>query len=211
MVKKLIFGTLLCILLFLSFVGCQKSTAEFVNSQSASVDFGMETESKTSEDSVLLPMEPKDIYVYVCGAVLSPGVYAIPEGSRVCDLFQQAGGLTEEAARDYWNQARILVDGEMIYVPTKEEAKERSEEDWDRAGSMGTTQDTDSVANRKVNINTASKEELMTLPGIGESKAIAILQYRKEKGGFSSIDELMEIPGIKDGVFSKIKEYLTVN
>ena len=211
MVKNLIFCTLLCILLLMDLVGCGKSTAEFVNSQSVSADSGMETESQESEDSVLLPVEPKDIYVYVCGAVIAPGVYAIPEGSRVCDLFQLAGGLTEEAAQDYWNQARVLVDGEMIYVPTEAEAKERPKEDWDSAGSMGTTQDTDSVANKKININTASKEELMTLPGIGESKAIAILQYRQEKGGFSSIDELKEIPGIKDGVFSKIKEYLTVN
>ena len=171
----------------------------------------METESKAPETEEIQPEEPRIIYVYVCGQVLSPGVYGIPEGSRICDLFRIAGGLTKKAAGDYWNQARLLTDGEMIYVPTVEEAKERSPEEREQAASSGVVQDTSSGANKKVNLNTASKEELMTLPGIGESKALAILAYRKEKGRFSSIEDLKDIPGIKDGVFSKIKEYLTVN
>ena len=211
MVKKLIFGTLICILLLVTLAGCGKNTAEFVNSQSAIEDFGMETESEMIVDSETETEEPKTIFVYICGSVISPGVYGIPEGSRVCDLFQKAGGLTEEAAGDYWNQARLLTDGEMIYVPTKEEAKERSEEERMSAAGSGNTQDTSGGKNKKVNINTASKEELMTLPGIGESKAIAILNYRQEKGKFSAIEDLKDIPGIKDGVFSKIEEYITIN
>ena len=211
MVKKLILCTLICMMLLVTLAGCGKNTVEFVNSESATEDFGLETESKAPNTESAETEEPKTIFVYVCGAVVSPGVYPIPEGSRVCDLFQKAGGLTEEAAEDYWNQARVLTDGDMIYVPTEEEAKERSEEEWMSAAGSGNTQDTSGEKNKKVNINTASKEELMTLPGIGESKAIAILNYRQEKGKFSTIEDLKEIPGIKDGVFSKIEDYITIN
>lgn len=209
MVKNLILCTLICILVIL--VGCGKSTAEYINSEDILVSSEEEIESETITASETTSEEPQEIFVYVCGAVVSPGVYAIPEGSRICNLFQYAGGLTEEAAGDYWNQARILVDGEMIYVPTQEEAKERSDEEWDNAGGLGVSQGIDEGKDKKININTASIEELMTLPGIGESKALAILEYREEKGAFSSVEDLKEIPGIKDGVFAKIKKYITIN
>ena len=211
MVKKLIFGTLLGVMLLWNLVGCGKETADFITTED-STDSGLETESESVTDTeMLMPPEPRYIYVYVCGAVMISGVYQMPEGSRVCDVFQRAGGLTKEAAGDYWNQARILQDGEMIYVPTEEEAAERSPEEWAGAASSGNTHQTESGGNKKVNINTASKEELMTLPGIGESKALAILAYRKEKGRFSSVNDLKDIPGIKEAVFSKIEEYITVN
>ena len=212
MVKKLIICALICMMSLVNLVACGKQTAEFVNSSHAtSEDSGMETESKMPEMDVSESEKPKTIFVYVCGAVVSPGVYPILEGSRICDLFQQAGGLTEDAAGDYWNQARVLVDGEMIYVPTEEEAQEYSKEEWDSAASSGNAKDTSGADSKKININTASMEQLMTLPGIGESKARAILSYRQEKGKFASIEELKDIPGIKDGVFSKIKDYLTIN
>ena len=137
------------------------------------------------------------IYVYVCGQIQKPGVYTLPEGSRVCDVFEMAGGFTEYAATDYWNQARVLQDGEMLYVPTIEEAKERH---FDSESAR--REDTDD--SNKVNINTASKEELMTLPGIGETKALAIIAYRQENGIFSSIEDLKMVEGIKDGVYIEI-------
>ena len=90
----------------------------------------------------------------------------------------------------------------MIYVPTVEEVKERPLEN-------NTATDTDD--SDKVNINTASKEELMTLPGIGEARALAIIAYRKENGPFTSVEELKEVEGIKDGVFSKMKDYIEIN
>lgn len=212
MVKKLIICALICMMSLVNLVACGKHTAEFVNSShAASEDSGMETESKMSEMDMTETEETKTIFVYVCGAVVSPGVYPISEGSRICDLFQRAGGLTEDAAGDYWNQARVLTDGEMIYVPTEEEAREYSKEEWDSAASSGNAKDTSGADSKKININTASMEQLMTLPGIGESKARAILSYRQEKGKFTSIEELKDIPGIKDGVFSKIKDYLTIN
>ena len=210
MVKKLIYSVLLSILAIVGMCSCAGPMVQYVD---ASDDTQLSSsQSALAEDtSEELEAEPKLIYVYVCGAVKTPGVYAIAEDSRVCDLFELAGGLTEDASRDYWNQARLLMDGEMIYVPTIEEANERTDDEWRKAGSLSGQAEADDTAAKKVNINTASMEDLMTLPGIGESKALAILAYRQENGGFSSIEELKSISGIKDGVFSKIENYIVID
>lgn len=152
--------------------------------------------------------EEKLAVVFVCGAVENPGVYELPEGSRIRDALEAAGGMKEEAVFDYLNQAAVINDGQQIYVPTPEELEEGEnplkenpqEASGETAGQIG-----------KVNLNKASKEELMTLPGIGEAKADSILRYREEHGGFKSIEELMEIEGIKSGVFQKIQDDITVS
>lgn len=138
-----------------------------------------------------------EICVYICGAVHEPGVYELPEGSRVHEALDMAGGMTEEAAAYALNLARIAVDGEQIYVPDAEEIQ-------------GQSILSGSGYEKKVNINTASMEELMTLTGIGEAKAESIIRYREENGGFQSIEDLMEIGGIKEGVFEKIKDDITI-
>ncbi len=139
--------------------------------------------------------------VYVCGAVMSPGVYSLPQGSRIYEALNAAGGLCAEADQVFLNQAELLTDGQQIYVPTEEEA-----ETLKQAGDTGTKTDAE---DGKINLNTASREELMTLPGIGEAKADSILDYRKEHGRFTSIEELMQIPGIKEGIFAKLKDSIT--
>lgn len=138
------------------------------------------------------------VVVYVTGAVLHPGVYEVGGNMRVSDAVEAAGGFKSNAAADYLNLAAQLSDGEKITVPTKKEAKALNKEN-------------DSNESHLVNINTAAKEELMTLPGIGESKADAIIAYRQENGNYRNIEELMQISGIKEGVYSKISEYITVN
>lgn len=143
------------------------------------------------------------VFVYVCGAVKSPGVYELQTDARVFEAISAAGGVTEEAAPDAVNQARTVADGEQIYVPTAEEAQQQGT----GVGENTVTRDADNV---KVNINTAGKEELMTLTGIGEAKAADILKYREEHGSFGSIEELMQINGIKEGVFNKIKDNITI-
>ena len=143
-----------------------------------------------------------DVYVYVCGAVNAPGVYELKEGARVFEAIQLAGGLTEAAAADAVNQARIVTDGEQIRVPTVEEAQNQG------AGVAGEV--TEGTENNKININTAGKEELMMLTGIGEAKAESIMDYREKNGSFTSIEELMQIEGIKEGVFNKIKDDITI-
>ena len=142
------------------------------------------------------------VFVYVCGAVKEPGVYELDADARVYEAIQSAGGVTEQAAQDTVNQARVVTDGEQIYVPTEEEAAQ--------GAGVGENTVTEGTVNSKVNINTAGKEELMTLTGIGEAKAESILKYRDENGKFGSIEELMEIEGIKEGVFGKIKDDITI-
>ncbi len=137
------------------------------------------------------------ICVYVCGAVETEGVYELPEGSRVYEAIEMAGGLTDEAATGQINQAEILTDEMQIYIPTKEEVTlqilQREEE-----------------TDGKININTATKEELMKLSGVGEAKAESIINYREEHGSFQKIEDIMQISGIKEGMFQKIKDKIKV-
>ena len=155
------------------------------------------------------------IVVYVCGEVNSPGVYMLDEGSRVCDALRVAGGMTERAAEAYLNQARSLSDGERVYVPSKEEAeqletweeKQRSASGNDGADGKASGSGTSgSSGSGRVSINRAGKEELLTLPGIGETKADAILDYREKHGRFSAVEELMQVEGIKEGTYNKLKD-----
>ncbi len=138
-------------------------------------------------------------YVYVCGAVNSPGVYALPEGSRIYEAVQLAGGLREDACAESVNQAECLTDGQMIQILTNEEAIALSEKN--------TVADVENSDGR-VNINTASVTELMTLPGVGQSKAEAIVAYREEKGAFSAIEEIMNVAGIKEGIYNQMKDHI---
>ena len=155
------------------------------------------TETETKEST--------DCYVYICGAVVHPGVYKLTAGSRIYEVVSAAGGLLDNACEDSINQAEVVTDGQMIKVLTQDEAQEQEIPKGE--ADAGSSQESDG----KVNLNTAGVSELMTLPGIGETKAGQILSYREEKGGFTSIEEIMNITGIKEGVYSKIKDYITVN
>ena len=205
-------SVLLGTLIVICICGCGKNTADYIEAEESLetdveelvLEQDTEHETKVEEPSV----KTSFVYVYICGAVQNAGVYALPEGSRVCDVFELAGGLTNDAAVNYWNQAQVLSDGEMIYVPTQEEAKERNfTANMDKMSS----QNIDNSNPNKVNINTASKEQLMTIPGIGEAKANAIIAYRQANGGFSSVEDVKKIEGIKDGVYAKMKEYIVIN
>ncbi len=140
-------------------------------------------------------------YVYICGAVREPGVYEVPAGSRIYEVISMAGGLLEEASKTAVNQAEMVSDGQMIQIYTNQEVMD-----------MQNTMDEKAyVEDGRVNINTASVNELMTLPGIGEAKAEAIISYREEHGAFSDVEELKNIPGIKEGIFAQIKEQIKVD
>ena len=172
------------IMLVLLFVltGCSKDPKQVALEN---VEMGQETgEESETKDS---------IFVFVCGAVANAGVYELPAESRVFEAVQMAGGFSEKAATAQINQAEMLEDGIRLYIPTMDEMmNEQSEKDG------------------KVNINTATKEELMTLPGVGEAKATLIIEYREEHGRFQMIDDIMNISGIKEGLFGKIKDYIKV-
>lgn len=157
----------------------------------------LETTEESTNDSNIVEYETEQtVYVYICGNVNEPGVYSVNDGTRIYQVIELAGGLTEEAAADGINQAETVCDGDMIYIPCEGEATKAASGD-----------DEDSVL---VNINTADQDKLMTLPGIGEARATAIIDYRDQSGGFSSIEDIMNVSGIKESAFNKIKDYICV-
>lgn len=140
--------------------------------------------------------EPELITVHLAGAVVNPGVYHLPTGSRVYELLDLAGGFSDEADRDYLNQARPLMDGEQIFVLKHEENATVSSS---AAGSSA-----------KININSASAAELTVLPGIGEVRASQIIAHRDKHGLFTDIKELMDVSGIGEKTFENIAELITI-
>lgn len=165
-----------------------------------------EPASKDTEETESPERDRKQtVFVYVCGAVHAPGVYELPEKARIYEAIEAAGGTKEGAAGEYLNQAQIVADGEQIYIPTKEELEKGIVE-----GQGPKVTGTDSNTEGKININTAPKDELKTLPGIGDAKADSIISYRETNGAFQQVEDLMQVEGIKEGVFNKIKSIITV-
>lgn len=140
------------------------------------------------------------IVVYICGAVKESKVITLPENSRTCDAIDAVGGLLEDADLTNINLAYVLEDGEKIYIPHK------GEEILDTSTSYTTNKS----ASNKININKASQTELETIPGIGPSTALKIINYRNENGKFNSIEDIKNVSGIGDSKFNNIKEYITV-
>lgn len=136
------------------------------------------------------------IQIEIRGAVVSPGVYRLREGDRVIDAIERAGGLLPEADLGSINQAGLLVDGQQITIPL------RATEGALPAGSPG--------AIPLVDLNRATRAELMSLPGVGEVRATAIIDYRNLHGPFQSVDELLFVPGISSSLVESIKRLVTV-
>lgn len=161
--------------------------------------------------------ETSAVWVHVCGCVQAPGLYSLPEGSRVWNAIEAAGGFSETAAADWLNLAQPIEDGMKIEVPDLEKAKQREEQGLTAEltgtggkGALSAGRERDPVSAAKVNLNTASLEELMTLKGIGRSRAEDIIHYREAFGRFQSIEDIMNVSGIKNAAFEKIKDSITV-
>ncbi len=159
--------------------------------------------SGDTEAAASVPGDPDVILVYICGCVVNPGVYELPEGSRICDGLEAAGGFSEGADESRINLAGYLSDGDMVYFP--EEGEEMPE------GSAGATGASDAgSASGLININTASADKLCTLPGIGSSKAAAIIKYREENGAFTDTSQIMNVSGIGENLYNNIKDLICV-
>ncbi|MDO4803687.1 MAG: helix-hairpin-helix domain-containing protein [Lachnospiraceae bacterium] len=195
------------------------------------------SEERTADNGTDTEDADSQIYVDVCGAVNAPGVVTVAVGARVFEAIAGAGGLSEDADARYINQARILTDGEQVYIPTKEEttAKEGTLSvgaavgpgaGSDTANAPGAAEFQDGGlgaaggqasenaglnAEGKVNINTADSATLQTLNGIGQTRAEAIILYRETNGAFETIEDIMKVPGIKNAMFDKIKDQITVS
>lgn len=178
----------------------------------------------------------EEIYVHVCGAVKNPGVYALPAGSRFYEAVEAAGGYTAEACGDYLNMAAPLSDGSRLEIPTLEEikkqekavetageqdaekaedryytlAEEVSAADTQSAAADGNMADTKASPEGVVNINTAGMEELCSLPGVGEGRAKAIIEYRETRGSFQKKEDIMQVSGIGEKMYARMEAYLAV-
>ena len=166
--------------------------------------------------------EAKTFVVHICGAVSAPGVYELPAGSRIIDAVEAGGGFLPEADEACCNLAEEIVDGCQIYIMTKSESC--ADGQTEKKAGIQTSPDSDmqttdrnvrsnsapALENGLVNLNTADVAALMTLPGIGESRAKAIISYREQHGAFAQIEDIMKISGIKQAAFSKIKDKITV-
>lgn len=147
----------------------------------------------------IIQNENSTIYVHVCGRVKNPGLVELDVESRVIDAVNKAGGLYDDADIDNINLAKKVSDEERVYIPAIGEIIESSE------GSISTENN-----NSKININTADKSLLQTLPGVGEKTAEKIIKYR-ETNSFKEIDDLKSVSGIGDKKFDELKDYITVN
>lgn len=144
-----------------------------------------------------------EVVVHVTGAVNAPGVYTLPADARVDDAVRAAGA-TAEADLSQLNLAQKLADGQKITVPA---VGTNAATDGAAAATSSTNSDNGGAL---VNINTATLEELETLPSIGEVRAQAIITYRETNGGFRTIDDIKEVSGIGEKIFADISPYITV-
>ena len=168
------------------------------------------------QDEIQSTDDSQEVYVHVCGQVACPGVYLLPAGSRLYEAIEAAGGLSENAAGELLNQAAQIEDGQQIYVPSREEAAQlQAGQSVSNMGEAGRNVSAPGMSGTsddgKIDLNRATREQLMTLSGIGEAKADSIIAYREVHGGFRKIEELMEVDGIKEGVFNKVKDQIKVS
>lgn len=208
---KLFLPMILCILMCMVLFGCgSKDVDYYVGAESETVlvkDESSKEEAKqaSTEAEKMEEENISNIYIYLCGEVLNPGVYVLDTGSRLYDAIELAGGFTENACKDYWNLAELLEDGRMINIPSVEEASQLSNQ------AVGDNAKGEfEVDDGLLNINVATVTELTGLSGIGQSKAEAIVQYRSENGNFTSIDELTKVSGIGESTLQKIKDYIKI-
>ncbi len=199
--KQIILLGIVVLMMLVGCTGCKKQS--YLETQSDLQEEHTKS-ADTTEEKKQQTGKTTEIYVQIDGAVRRPGVYTFSEESRVYELIEAAGGLLPEAYDLGINQAKRLADGEKIYVYTKEEIE-------NGAGTTDTQNPRGQTDDGKVNINTASVEELMTLSGIGETRAKDIIAYRNAHGAFSLPEDLKNVSGIGDSTYNKIADAIIVN
>ena len=215
------------IALFLFFMtACAKDAVIYTDTENLSTTSLEESETVLEESEpptdIAILEDRKNIMIHICGAVVHPGVYELPENSRMIEAIELAGGFTDDASADYINLAQTLTDGSKVIIPTVAQVEKIGEMNSVDSDSFQTviedsytTKSNDSggknTALSKVNINTADETELGTLTGIGQSRAKSIIAYREENGNFRTVEDIMKVSGIKQGSYDKIKEQITVD
>ena len=231
--KEIAFGVLISICLALSCYSIFRKEDKVETIENTNLMANVAEEEKEEEPESLI------FHVDIKGAVNSPGVYEVKEGSIISDVITLAGGFTKDAVEDTINLSKKVSDEMVIYIYTEKEKvkspantgtytttstcntssyniedcvqkKESIITTSDTANSNSELSDTAEDVNELININTASKSELTALNGIGDVKAQAIIDYRNTNGNFKSIEDILNVSGIGDAVFAKIKDYITV-
>lgn len=195
---------------FCIFMGCEKKEGkgqilepvQLLDVEEAEPEQDTETDA-VQESGEEDPAEDAVCVVHICGAVQNPGVYTLESGKRIYQAIEAAGGFTGDAGEDYLNQADPISDGMKIYVPTLEEIEGTR---WQEIADQTVSDEGKGL----VNINTADEELLCTLSGVGSSRAKSIIEYREKHGAYQKIEDIMNVEGIKDGLFQKIKDSITV-
>lgn len=152
------------------------------------------------------------IVVHISGQIVNPGVITLEKGARIVDAIHVAGGTTEEADLTNVNLAYVLEDAQKIYIPSSKDKESEIDIIQENKEGIILSKNLDSKQQEKlkVNINTASQEELEKLPGIGSSIALRIVNYRKENGKFNAIEEIKNVSGIGENKFNHIKDSIYV-
>jgi competence protein ComEA len=198
----------LIIAVIISFVAIYYFFEEIKSSSEINMEDIVPAEIKTEEEAALPQQtsiqEPESFIVDVKGQVKMPGVYASSQDERVIDVVERAGGLTENADEGKVNFAEHVQDAMVIYIPAKGEEGNNLQGLTSAPSAIGDTKQ------GKVNLNKADENELQNLPGIGPSKAAAIIEYRETTGQFKSIEDMKNISGIGDKTFDKLKDLITV-
>ncbi len=175
-----------------------ESVKDEKNAASENVPSEKKTESVTSADKII---------VYVCGAVENPDVYELDPGARINDALEAAGGFSGDADMNMINLAEPVSDGQRVYFPVQGEDMTGDSQDMNAALETDIYGDDTSL----VNINKAGVSELTQLPGIGETRAGQIVEYRETHGKFSSKEDLKNVSGIGDSTYEKLESHIIVD
>lgn len=161
--------------------------------------------------------DDNQVYIDISGEVKKPGVYRFDHTPRLVEVVKKAGGLTKKADQASVNQAQMVEDGTQIIIAARELSTGDKGAKTSKSGRDNTQTDKKTGENidtdtndGKININTATKEELMSLNGIGESRAVDIVSYREKSGIFRKIEDIMNVSGIKEGIFNRLKDKIKV-
>lgn len=202
------------LLLVIIFLGIALSGTIYINSQKTS-QFVFENNQEDNKENEIeieeteeIIKEPKQIGIHIGGQVKNPGFIWIEDGKRLYDALDYVGGALIEADLDAVNLSKKLIDEEKIYIPKKGEIVETTE--IGLSNVQGTAKGGGISTNGKVNINTATESELDTLPGIGETLAKRIFDYRSTNGPFKSIEDIRNVNGIGQKRYDDIKDLITV-
>ena len=196
MIKKLMIKIFIMLFICCLLTAC-KDKKDYVSLS----DETTQSDTDSKQESSVKDETSDNVVVYVHGAVKKPGVYVLHSGDRVYQAVDMAGGMTSDAEKRALNLAETVSDEQDIYIMTKKEYGEKYESNDKEKQSMSET---------LVNINTADNKMLMSLQGIGEAKAAAIIAYREENGLFTSKEDIKKVSGIGDATYTNIKDLITI-